>query len=149
MAAWWRIISEYLPPWARLAVLWAVPVGVGLNELCRMFHPNVDYGSVDLWGWPILGLFVTFPCAFVSRFISRTIFKHRSLYEAAEEYIRIIRMAMVEAKLSKMEQQFQWRAVMAKLASEIQVGNKPPAIETLDLEPAVQAQIKRLPGATS
>jgi len=133
--AWWRIVSENLPHWVRVTLLASAVVGEGVRQLVNFLHPLmdhaavgnlVDYAAVSPWGWTIFGMAICFPIAMAWRLFGRKLFKVANTYEAASEYIRVIKLAMVEAKLSKTEQQFQWRAVMQKLADELRVGEKPP-----------------------
>ena len=49
----------------------------------------------------------------------------RDPFAQAREYITVIKIAMNEARLSRAEQSFQWRAVFRKLADELEVGAVP------------------------
>ena len=147
LSEWWRQISEYLPPWARVTFLSSVPIGEGLHQLANLLHPSIDYAAVSEWGWPIFGMFIAFPPVFLWRIFGRRILRVPDTFEMAQEYILIIKMALKEAGLSKTEQQFQWRAVIQKLADEIRVGVKPPPVADLDLSMALDRSPSRSPDA--
>jgi hypothetical protein len=137
LSAWWRQISEYLPTWARVTGLASVAVGEGLRNLANLTHPPVDYPSVSPWGWTIFGMFIAFPCVFAWRLAGRRLGGAPDPYEAARQYIQVIKLTMAAANLSKAEQQFQWRAVMRKLADELRVGAPPPPLRELGLDAEV------------
>jgi hypothetical protein len=112
-------------------------VGEGLSRLANLFHPPFDYASVAPWDWAIFGMFICFPPVWLWRTGQRIWAGGTNNYDRAQQYISIIKLAMKEAKLSRTEQMFQWRAVFAKLANEFRVGAAPPSGDAL----AAQAQI--------
>jgi hypothetical protein len=140
LSALWRQISEYLPPWARVTFFASAAIGEGFRQLANLLHPPFDYASVSYWGWTIFGMFVAYPSVFLWRTIGRKLLNIRDPFEAAREYIQVIKLAMHEAQLSRTEQLFQWRSVFQKLRDELHIGARPQPLTQAELAAMVRAE---------
>ena len=78
-------------------------------------------------------MFVAYPSVFLWRTIGRKLLNTRDPFEAAREYIQVIKLAMHEAQLSKAERLYQWRSVFQKLRDELHVGVRPQPLTQAEL----------------
>jgi len=136
----WRKISDTLPPLIRNTIIVSFVFGEGLHDIVGIleidndWHINLD--APGYWGWTLIAMVVLFPFVAIWAVVIRPWLGLNSAYDRAEEYIRIMKMAMREAQMTKAEQKYQWRAAMQKLADDFKVYAQPPPVNALGLPDA-------------
>jgi hypothetical protein len=128
----WRKLLNICPRWVRVCVPASVLVGACLNVLAKLFNGGftnmLNLQNLSLYDWPLIGCVLVFPAAFVWRQYTGAM---NSPLDRAEEYVRIIKLGMREAELSKTDKKFVWRSMMLKLVQDFQVSASPPPVHEI------------------
>jgi hypothetical protein len=88
--------------------------------------PYFDFGKLSIAEWGIVGVVIAVPVAFIWRHARRLAFG-KSPIDSAEEYIRIINLAMKAADLPQTDRRQQWRNAVESCAQCLQGCFTPPS----------------------